>query len=122
MLIIPPPKRKSRSRVRPAAPSAPPGPPNEITDWSDPFSGPDNTLTLTVQGTVTSVEVGGFEGHQGSDGWFPITGVDLSNPPLVRFIFARDMTGSDAWRVPDASKWHFADGRALQAPLSGDFV
>jgi hypothetical protein len=96
--------------------------PDEITDRSDPFSGPDNTLTLTVQGTVTAIEVGGVEGHQGSDGWFAMTGVDLSNPPLVRFIFSRDMTGSDAWQVPDPSAWHFADGRALQAPLSGDFT
>jgi hypothetical protein len=112
--------RKRRRRAKPVA-AAPPGPPNEITDWSDPFSGPDNTLTVTVQGTVTSIDVGGFEGHQGSDGWFAMTGVDLSNPPLVRFTFARDMTGSDSWQVPDPSKWHFADGQALVGPVGGDF-
>jgi hypothetical protein len=77
---------------------------------------------VTVQGTVLSIDVGGFEGHQGSDGWFPMIGVDLSNPPIVAFIFARDMTGSDAWRVPDPSAWHFADGRGLAAPFEGDFT
>src|SRR5690348_4310777 len=112
MLIIPPPQRQTR-RPPKRNPAPPPADPNQITDWSDPFSGPDNTLTITVQGTVTAIDVGGFEGHESSDGWFPITGVDLSDPPRVRFIFARDMTGSDSWRVPDASKWHFADGQAL---------
>jgi len=103
-----------------AAVASAPSVANEITDWSDPSSGPDNQLRVTVQGTVLSIDVGGFEGHQGSDGWFPIIGVDLSHLP-VGFIFARDMTGSDAWRVPDASAWHFADGQPLQGPLSGDF-
>src|SRR5690349_1749136 len=105
MIIVPPiPFRRRRSS---SAAAAAPTVPNEITDWSNPSSGPDNTRTVTVQGTVLSMDVGGFEGHQGSDGWFAMTGVDLSNPPLVRFVFARDMTGSDAWQVPDASKWHF---------------
>jgi hypothetical protein len=95
---------------------------NQITDWSNPSSGPDNTLTVTVQGTVLSIDApGGFEGHEGSDGWFAMTGVDLSNPPLVRFIFSRDMTGSDAWQVTDPSAWHFADGQPLQAPFDGTF-
>jgi hypothetical protein len=76
---------------------------------------------VTVQGTVTSINVGGFEGHN-SDGWFAMVGVDLSNLPLVGFIFAQDMTGSDAWRVPDSSKWHFANGQPLVAPFSGDFT
>jgi hypothetical protein len=120
--ITPAPRRVRRKRRSSPTAAAPPGPPNEITDWSDPFSGPDNTLTVTVQGTVTAIDVGGFEGHQSSDGWFPITSVDLSDPPRVRFVFGRDMTGSDAWRVPDASKWHFADGQPLVGPTSGDFT
>ena len=95
--------------------------PNEITDWSDPSGGPDNQLRVTVQGTVTAIDVGGFEAF--TDGaWYPIVGVDLSMQPLVGFIFARDMTGSESWRVPDASKWHFANGQALAAPYSGDFT
>src|SRR5690242_6746546 len=53
-----PPKHKSRGRARAVA-AAPPGPPNEITDWSDPSSRLDNTLTVTVHGTVLSIDVVG---------------------------------------------------------------
>src|SRR5258708_22911682 len=85
---------KARGRIPPTAVASAPTVPNEITDWSNPSSGPDNQLRVTVQGTVLSIDVGGFEGHQGEDSWYPILGVDLSSPPIVGFIFTRDMTGS----------------------------
>lgn len=114
--IIPLKRRVHRKR---RAVVASPTPPDSIVSVA--HGAGEDEIVVTVNGTVTLVDVGSalWVSADGGDTWLHPIGVNWDNPPVVLFLFPDNVSGATLWHVEDALQWTFADDQHLSPPYDG---